>query len=212
MRLLYIEDDEIDVLAMRRLLKNFSEVKMDVCTSMDKVLAIEFANYDVIISDSNLPDGTHKELMEILPPHKTKFISGSDMPGFDAWLKPITLHQIKSLITKSSSIDLTYIKNLADEDSTYEKEMIEIALQILPQRMEQLTVAKDDFDKLKSAAHKTKSSFRVCGMNNALLTKIEDFTPIEFQDFSHKEAILKSINAQVEGAIRELKQALSAIG
>jgi hypothetical protein len=206
MRLLYIEDDEIDVLALKRLLRSFKSVQMDVCTLLRDLIKIDLSNYDIIISDANLPDGSYKELSKLLPPKKTHFISGSEIENFEVWIKPISLDQLEEILTRDSLLDLTYIRDLADGDAEYEQEMIGIALRVLPERLEELNRAKHDEQALRKAAHKTKSSFRVCGVNNSLLTELELLKGSAFSNENNKNKILNGVKDQIEKVIEELKE------
>ena len=54
-KLLYIEDDEIDVLALKRLLRQFDDVELTVCKYIKDLLALDLSKFDSIISDANLP-------------------------------------------------------------------------------------------------------------------------------------------------------------
>lgn len=205
MRLLYIEDDEIDVLALKRLLRSFKNVQMDVCKMLKDLIKIDLSNYDVIISDANLPDGSYKELRKLLPTKKTYFISGSEIEGFDVWVKPVSPEQLEGILTRDSLLDLTYIRDLADGDQDYEQEMIDIALKVLPQRYDELSKARYDQEALRKAAHKTKSSYRVCGINNTLLTELEGLKGAAFNNDILKNKLLKGVQSEIEKVIEELK-------
>lgn len=206
MKILYIEDDEIDVLAMKRLLRDFEGIDLTVRNAVKDLDGLDYNDFDMIISDSNLPDGTYSELKDILPPEKTQFISGSDIDDFDVWLKPISKLQLETILYKETTIDMTYIKNLADGDASYEQEMIDLAKKVLPQRGEELHASKGNMQALKVAAHKTKSSYRVCGMNNSILTKLENLSSSEFSDISLKERLLQSVKIQIDAAVEELNK------
>ena len=201
-KLLYIEDDEIDVLSLKRLLRNFENIEMEVITCMEDLKGLRFDRYDVILSDSNLPDASYLEL-KILLPNRTQFISGSTIDGESILLKPITEEQLKLTLSKGS-LDLTYIKQLADGDKEYEVDMIETALRILPERWTSILEVKDDFIALRMAVHKTKSSFRVCGINNEYLTLIEELTENAFMNKETVNGLLDSVQNQIERALKEL--------
>ena len=171
-RLLYIEDDLIDVLALKRVLKNFEQVELTVCGTLEGISSLNFENFDFILSDSNLPDGSLNDLMAILPLDKTQFISGSEILGEDVWIKPIELDQIKSLFNRSIIVNMQYINELADGDDEYVQEMLDIAIRVLPERWSEISSSKNDIVELKKAAHKTKSSYRVCGIQNQWLVEL----------------------------------------
>ncbi|MDB4107933.1 hypothetical protein OAD66_07105 [Bacteroidia bacterium] len=204
-KLLYIEDDEIDVLALKRLLRQFDDVELTVCKYIKDLLALDLSKFDSIISDANLPDGSFKKLQTILPESKTQFTSGSKVEGVKAWIKPISTEQLLSILQKNSIVDLSYIEDLAEGDEEYEQEMIELALKVLPDRLNELCSSKNDEEALRRAAHKTKSSYRVCGINNSLLTELEGLKGRAFNDIDLKTSLLSKIEEEIESAIAELK-------
>lgn len=207
-KLLYIEDDEIDILAFKRLLKKFENIELTICSTKSCTADINLNDFDFIISDSNLPDACIGDLKQVLPSGKTQFISGSEVPGENVWLKPIKQEQLDHLLNKERVINLKYIFDLAEGDQDYVHEMIETALSVLPDRWEELAAAQNDYVQLKKAAHKTKSSFRVCGISSESLTKLETLkeTNCDLQYIQHH---LYEVKHQIEMAVAELKQLIS---
>jgi hypothetical protein len=204
-RLLYIEDDLIDVLALKRVLKNFEQVELSVCGTLDGILSLNFDNFDFILSDSNLPDGSLNDLKAILPLDKTHFVSGSEIVGEDVWIKPIELDQLKSLFNRSIIINMWYINELADGDDEYVQEMLDTALRVLPHRWAAISSSRNDIIQLKKAAHKTKSSYRVCGIQNQWLVELEELNESSFHS-EHKDILLAQIGKQIQQALIELTQ------
>jgi hypothetical protein len=203
--LLYIEDDTIDLLAMKRVLRNINDVELTVCSTLLDIASHDLAKFDFILSDSNLPDGSISDLKKILPLGKTQFISGSEISGEDVWVKPIDLEQIKFVLTKFNIVNMDYINDLADGDDEYVLEMLETALRVLPDRWKELDSAKDDLVLLKKAAHKTKSSYRVCGIENKWLVELEELNEASFKE-EHKSILLNQINKQILQAVEELQK------
>ena len=203
--LLYIEDDTIDLLAMKRVLRNINDVELTVCSTLLDIASHDLAKFDFILSDSNLPDGGISDLKKILPLGKTQFISGSEISGEDVWVKPIDLEQIKFVLTKFNIVNMDYINDLADGDDEYVLEMLETALRVLPDRWKELDSAKDDLVLLKKAAHKTKSSYRVCGIENKWLVELEELNEASFKE-EHKSILLNQINKQILQAVEELQK------
>ena len=202
-RLLYIEDDLIDVLALKRVLKNFEQVELTVCGTLEGISSLNFDNFDFILSDSNLPDGSLNDLKTILLLDKTHFVSGSEILGEDVWIKPIELDQIKSLFNRSTIVNMRYINELADGDDEYVQEMLDTALRVLPHRCAAISSSKNDIIQLKKAAHKTKSSYRVCGIQNQWLVELEELNESSF-DSEHKDILLAQIHKQIQQALVEL--------
>jgi CheY-like chemotaxis protein len=202
-RLLYIEDDLIDVLALKRVLKNFEQVELTVCGTLEGISSLNFDNFDFILSDSNLPDGSLNDLKAILPLDKTHFVSGSEILGEDVWIKPIELDQIKSLFNRNTIVNMRYINELADGDDEYLQEMLDTALRVLPERWIEISSSKNDIVELKKAVHKIKSSYRVCGIQNQWLVELEELNESSFHS-EHKDILLAQIYKQIQQALVEL--------
>jgi hypothetical protein len=208
LKILYIEDDVIDVLALTRVLRNFEKVDLTVCESLEALKLYNLETFDIILSDSNLPDGGITDLKNILPLEKTQFISGSEISGENVWIKPIEREHINSLFSDRNVINMKYINDLANGDSEYVQEMVNTALRILPVRWEELEIAKNDLLNLKNAAHKTKSSYRVCGIQNQWLTELEELNESSFMS-EQKEILLSQVKKQIDQAIAELSVLLT---
>lgn len=201
--LLYIEDDIIDVLALKRLLRNYEDVALTVCPSVASISDQNLDGFDFILSDSHLPDGNLSGLREILPLDKTKFISGTEIAGENVWTKPIGPDQLESILNKTKTVNLKYINDLADGDDAYVQEMIDTALAILPARWQEIEAAQSDIILLKKAAHKTKSSYRVCGIPSQWLVELEELDEVSF-DSDQKHLLLDRVKKQIDQAIAEL--------
>jgi len=205
LKVLYIEDDLIDVLALKRILGNFNNLELQVCGTLKGVSSLDLDSFDFILSDSNLPDGGLKDLRAILPMDKTQFISGSEIFGEDIWVKPIDRDQISSLFNRNAIINMQYINDLADGDDEYVQEMLDTALRVLPSRWMEISSNKNDLVELKKAAHKTKSSYRVCGIQNQWLVDLEELSESSFNS-DQKDLILAQIKKQIDQAITELNR------
>lgn len=203
--LLYIEDDAIDILALKRILRNFDDIVLHTCGTLSEVEQLDLTVYDFILSDSNLPDGGLTQLKKILPPSKTQFISGSEVSGENIWVKPIDLSYLRSLLQTNNIVNLQYINDLADGDDEYVIEMIDTALGVLPKRWTELDTCRNDLVLLKKAAHKTKSSFRVCGIQNDWLTEIEGLDESSFKS-EQKDILLNQVKKQIDQAVQELQK------
>ncbi|MBT8326608.1 MAG: hypothetical protein KJP21_02725 [Bacteroidia bacterium] len=204
-QLLYIEDDSIDVIALNRVLRHFEKVDLTVCGNVADLYKFNLSEFDYILSDSNLPDGSLNDLKAILPLSKTQFISGSEIVGENVWIKPIEIDQIQSIFNKSTIVNMKYINDLADGDNEYVQEMIATALSVLPQRWVEISSNKNDLVLLRKAAHKAKSSYRVCGIQNQWLAELESLDESSFQS-EQKDLLLAQIEKQIHQAIEELNK------
>ncbi len=210
-KLLYIEDDDVDILTLKRLLKSYDEVELSICSSFQNLVKLDLSNYDAIISDSNLTDADYLKLkrhMGGLP--NVQFISGSSIVGEPVWLKPINKENLETLCCFRNVINLDYIENLAQGDADFEIDMIETALRILPERLVEMKQSADSLKELKLATHRTKSSYRVCGIDPALLNEVEEMSEVDFCNKVKLQAILKSIYTTTDKAIKELDALLLA--
>ncbi len=73
-------------------------------------------------------------------------------------------------------MDLTNLRLMSEGDKAFEKEMIEISLNYIPEVMAQLLmkIEQMDFPGIKSTAHKLKSSIFILGIDDeSILNKLE---------------------------------------
>lgn len=204
--LLYIEDDEIDVLALKRVLKGLKNVKLSVVGTLAKLKMLDTSEYDVAISDVNLPDGGKDEISSVVSGVLPVFwVSGN--ADKDELAKPLTIEQLTDILNRLKVVDLAYIKDLADGDEECELEMVEIAIKLLPQRLEAIKQAATNIE-LQQAAHKTKSSFRVCGIQSKEL-EILDSSEIEDLPKKQVQLLVDKVESTINRALKELNQLLN---
>jgi CheY-like chemotaxis protein len=208
-KLLYIEDDVVDILAIKRVLKSFEDIALFVCSTFNDLQNLDLSDYDAIISDSNLADADYIKLKRHMGGlANVQFVSGSGIAGEPIWLKPINKENIETLFCFRSVMDLDYIENLAQGDADFEIDMIETALRILPERLDEMKKSIESLKDLKLAAHRTKSSYRVCGIDATALNEVEEMSEIDFCNKVQLEALLKSIYTTTTKAISELETLL----
>lgn len=201
-KLLYIEDDEIDLLAMKRVLFHFPEIELSSCKSYRELKKIDLTEFSIILCDSNLPDADYKILSSYLPLCKTHFVSGTIRD--EVLLKPVKKEELESIFYSNKNINLNYIKEVSDGDITYEMDIIKTAIRILPERLNVLVGATHDLKLLKKAAHKAKSSYRVLGMENKNLTSLESLDDSQYKDKRYVQNLVALVSKQIKDAIAEL--------
>ncbi len=81
-RILFVEDDEIDVIAFKRFMDTFSSsndnYQYEIATSLKEAAAKSRANYyDIAVSDYSLPDGNGIEVVESLKPLPVIIVTGT---------------------------------------------------------------------------------------------------------------------------------------
>jgi len=204
-RLLYIEDDAIDVIAIRR-----QRLDVHICSSFKELKMNDLSTFDHVLCDSNLPDASYLDLKEYLKDFPVRFISGSAIPGEDVWVKPIEYHHLVEFLFDSFHVNLKYINSLAEGDMAYQKEMLDTAIDILPKRWAALDANRTEMSLLKLAAHKTLSSFRVCGIDPTSLHHLYDLTEKTSINDAQISHILVVIEKQISHAVTQLKRELNA--
>jgi len=204
--LLYIEDDQVDVLSLKRILKNYEDVKLTVVESFASLLNVDLETFDAIITDSNLPDADYLKLKTYLGVKpNVQFISGTGIDGEPIWLKPISKENLDTLCCFKNVTNLDYIASLAQGDNNFEIDMLETALKVLPERLMEIKNSVNSLNQLKLAAHRTKSSYGVCGMDAVELNKVEELSEVEYEDKKALEGILNKIETTITLAIKELE-------
>ncbi|MCH5598817.1 response regulator [Niabella ginsengisoli] len=83
-----------------------------------------------------------------------------------------TLPSQKLFSTENTVVDLSYLRELSDNNKEFEKEVIELFLSQVPSQMQELEEAIDhrNYSEIKMLAHKLKSSTAVTIGKNLLLT------------------------------------------
>lgn len=209
LHILYIEDDEIDLLAFKRLISGNPSISLSSCSTFKELKELNVSNFQIILSDSNLPDADYFKLKDFLPKGRTQFISGTVIDGEEVWQKPLSQEQFEGLLQRFCTVNLKYIKDLADGDADYEKDMIETALRVLPDRLLSIKEASDDYVLLAKAAHKTKSSYRVCGIDNKILSNLEEECKSSQPNKKKILELVADLKDQIKQAIDELKDLIS---
>ncbi len=207
-QVLYIEDDEVDLLWWQRITRTEQNISTTFKESLSDVAGVDLSAFDLIICDANLPDADFKSLKDYFKNEThVHFLSGALIEGERIIEKPISLSHILALL-EPEVIDLSYIKTLSEGDVVYEQEMIRTALKVMPDRLKLLREMGYDITKIRTAAHKAKSSFRVCGMDSTALEVLEDLGEGTFERKKVDE-LFDKIERQILSALRDLETYLS---
>ena len=194
-RILYIEDDIVDRMCFERIFVDKASdyvIKIiDSIAELKKEEALEV--YDVIITDLFLGDGGAKEVMEWLNDRKVVLLSGETDPDYlermlpdqllAAISKPVTFERLeealpaffgdsnsqeseKEKMTAPKMIKLDNLERMSRGNVDYMAELLDLALELLPERMDSLTqsIESEDWIQYHQAAHSMKSIAKMVGI------------------------------------------------
>ncbi len=209
---LYIEDDIVDQMAFKRMMKEHS--KECACTIVSSISEFkklpDLHIFDVIITDYYLGDGGAEDVMKAFPNRKIIVVSGSinERLGNTDYLryisKPIDYalliqgyqwvmqNNVGNKNSKYQYLDLTYLNQLGHGDNEFMKEMLQIAKEELIQNLADLNKSWqiDDYSGIRFHSHRFKSRSRILGLGLE-----EKANWVEFNaNNSQKEAIRNNID------------------
>lgn len=105
----------------------------------------------------------------------------------------------QSILPKSEKLSLSYLKSLSNGSEEFEREMIEVFLKIVPDKILELKKSVDDLNikSIKSIVHSLKGSIAIIGIPSVsdLLLKIEDNINNEVDSTILLDPILELENA-----------------
>ncbi|MEL6253333.1 MAG: response regulator [Bacteroidota bacterium] len=194
MKILYIEDDPIDQMSFKRLCKKMdSEIVYQIVDSLDDLKKQnELDSFDLIFSDMFLRDGDINDVLEILGEQQPYILSGETDPKFiqdfvknpfkGVFEKPMTkgiLEEVMGLNLKEeaeeteevrredyTAIKLANLHRLSKGSNQEMIELMDIALDLLPQRMHELEEGFEEgnWGKVHFSAHAAKGVCRLVGI------------------------------------------------
>ena len=177
MRVLVIEDDPITRSVLEKKMKEFSDVE----TCKDTVFAkekLDNTNYDFIFSDHKLGHDLMCEFLKTIdkyPPiiihsgiSETEFKSLYEEMGHVHYLnKPLDLIVFDKLLSKiidynRKEFRLDYLWSITSKNEELIKEIMDVALEDIPQLISELNKAleNENLEKCMNVAHRLKTSFR----------------------------------------------------
>lgn len=219
MKVLYIEDDSIDIIAFKRLAEKLN-VEYTILQSLSEVEEhfLKPRIYDLIISDFYLNESNANDFIHYFNDFNVSLISSKEKinslvntTNFQFIEKPLNENAFTNR-TKTITLDLTYFNELAGDDIQFKIEMFEVALKSLSDSIVKLQefIKQKDFDKIKFEVHKMKSGIRVFGAN--LISEISYAESIaleknEIELFPILENIISNAKITIE-LIKEKKNKL----
>lgn len=212
MKVLYIEDDIIDQMAVRRLADKCSCELLFVNSIKEANDILQAEKFDLIISDFNLGDGTAEDVLKLVTNQKIILITDKPLDSFNAngnllysTTKPIN-ESIFKITNKSQPLDLTYFNSLTEGDINFQVELLDTALQILPSALEKVNEAFEslNFAQLKFEAHKMKSGARVIGI--PILETLQTIEALALTgDLSRLTPLIDELNQKASSGIDLVK-------
>ena len=212
MKVLYIEDDIIDQMAVRRLADKCSCELLFVNSIKEANDILQAEKFDLIISDFNLGDGTAEDVLKLVTNQKIILITDKPLDSFNAngnllysTTKPIN-ESIFKITNKSQPLDLTYFNSLTEGDINFQVELLDTALQILPSALEKVNEAFEslNFEHIKFEAHKMKSGARVIGI--PILETLQTIEALALTgDLSRLTPLIDELNQKARSGIDLVK-------
>jgi len=185
--LLYIEDDKIDQIAFRRIIDGIEQIRYTITDYVEQAISLEDPDqYDLIITDYQLSDGSAHEVIAHFHSKPVLVITGSLRPDEHALLTaagaiayiskplekatfiPLLNEILKKMEQSTPKFDLSYLKDLSQGDEEFEKEMLGIFLQEVPEGLHLLEekLAQAQWIEASKEVHKLKSKIRLLGMES----------------------------------------------
>ena len=186
MHILHIDDDLVDRLTFKRVLRKFSEISCDsVAYVAEGETSLKTNTYNLIVSDYRLNDGSALDVLAYAGDTPVVVLSGShhaeevDMlinaGAIDCLAKPITVQVFEAFLATftsedpiaSVSFDLSYLEELAEGDEEFTRQMLSIFVAEVPEALEQLIgeLASEQWLAGAETVHKLKSKIRILGMH-----------------------------------------------
>lgn len=180
MTILYIEDDLVDQMTMKRLFRQLPEHQLFIDTSIENFKSTFDKKVDVIISDYYLPDGEAEEVLAFADDIPVILLSNSshleNKDFFKILSKPLTIEILKRVLkelnkaTEGEELDLAYLKEVAAGNEAFEREMLEIYIEEMPQELQALQEAlnNQDWNTCNKWIHKMQTKLRIGGFKPLL--------------------------------------------
>lgn len=167
MNILYLEDDVVDQIAFKRLVKKFDEINYDVASSVQEALEqLVVKDYDLILSDFYLGRDTIFDLIKSENPTPIIMLSGVEDENqvdklYELGLKnhfnkPLTSNNLSLILNKSVhyseaynyvgdynsnptlEFDFSYLNSISNGNENVKFEMIQLFLQVVSSEVEKI--------------------------------------------------------------------------
>ncbi len=171
------------------------EISFQIIDSLESLKKLEdLEKYDLIFSDIFLPDGNINSILELLAGREIIILSGETSPEFldtfvkheyeTVYNKPLSRENLLEVLKKNSScetkeettpppepgsytaIKLSNLERLSKGDPQDMVELMDIALDLLPQRMQELAdgFEQENWGQVHFSAHAAKGVSRLVGI------------------------------------------------
>jgi len=196
MYILYIEDDLVDQMMFKRLCKEIDQdIRYKIVKSIAELNELEDKQaFDLIFSDIFLPDGDINAVLGFFANQEVTILSGETSPEFletfieheysVVYAKPLNRENLlkslqKKCVAKQPAIEtplpevmeyqaikLSNLERLSKGDPKDMVELMDIALDLLPQRMQELAEGFDNknWGQIHFSAHAAKGVSRLVGI------------------------------------------------
>ncbi len=203
--ILYIEDDTIDQMAFKRIMKQVKDVSYHIENNVnDLPILLSEHTYDLIITDYHLSDGSAHDVIACAKGIPVLVVTGTlraqdrdhlDNAGAIAYIsKPLhkkdflaIIHMIlEEVDLQSFQFDLTYLKELSQGEPVFEEEMLQLFIQEAPENLAALKHAlkQENYKEAEYWVHKLKSKLRLMGMH-----KLRAWADEIEHNFKHKKEL-----------------------
>lgn len=196
MHILYIEDDLVDQMMFKRLCKGIDmKITYEIAASVEELKSIsQGKTFNLIFSDIFLPDGDINHVLGLLKDQEVIIVSGETSPEFletfikhpynTVYNKPLSRANIEEALKTQPScaqeekesasleendfkaIKLANLQRLSKGDTKDMIDLLDIALDLLPQRMGELSTGfgQKDWAQVHFSAHAAKGVSRLVGI------------------------------------------------
>ncbi len=108
MHILYIEDDIVDQITFRRLLKKYPQHQFNICSNLEEGLhALSNTTFDLVVSDFYLGSATIFEVVDAIPNYPIFVVSSLSQEEIQDQIKDLTVEG-----SYSKPIDITFLQLL----------------------------------------------------------------------------------------------------
>jgi PAS domain S-box-containing protein len=223
-KVLLVEDNILNQKLASKILEKLGYQTLLVSNAKDAFTILKSENVDLILMDLQLPDINGKEAAKHI-----KIKMGLDIPIIaistnkptesetgklfvDFIAKPFEPGEILRKIhshTRKKVLNLTYLASVSEGNLSFEKEILDSALEIIPAEIINLKAAfkSENFEEISAIAHKLKSTYTILGVDaEKLLNKLEAINKVIDRNASNLLVDIELLHMTIVQNIRiELK-------
>lgn len=198
---LYVDDDEFDILWLERISKKYSNVQ--VISKNDFGVEDELNNYDFTIIDLNQPTISSIRIMALSTDSRVLVISGE--PNDKSVLYKSHIDEMFATLVVEKQVSMSKFKAIYDTGTKPYLELIETAQLILTKRLASLMSSDIFIDGFDNLIHKTISTFLYCGMSTDVLKTMQDKQKGSYEEKTECRYYMPIVIKQINIALNELE-------